>query len=119
MTGTSRDLTAVTFSVDKDLGASALEGTFRLRQVEHKEVVAVKHVHLSVELTGRGDVYRSKESYTNWDGNCPSSRYRFEYRYRRAYANVSMTGDFTASLQNLTRASMSDQDGFVLRRDCA
>jgi hypothetical protein len=31
---------------------------------------------------------------------------------------VSMTGDFSASLEKLQRASMSDQDGFVLRRQC-
>jgi hypothetical protein len=118
MTGISRDLADVTFSVDNDLGAATLAGAFRLRQVEHKEVVAVKDVRISVDLVGRGDLYRSRDSYTNWDGNCPESRYRFQYRYRRAYASVSMTGDFSASLEKLQRASMSDQDGFVLRRQC-
>jgi hypothetical protein len=118
MTGIRRDLADVTFSVDNDLGAATLTGAFRLRQVEHKEVVAVKDVRIAVNLAGRGDLYRSKESYTRWDGNCPESRYRFQYRYRRAYASVSMTGDFSVSLEKLKRSSMSDQDGFVLRRQC-
>jgi hypothetical protein len=118
MTGIERDLADVTFSVDKDLGDAALAGDFQLRQLEHHEVVAVKSVHLSAQLVGRGELYRSKDSYTNWDGNCPESRYRFEYRYRRGLASVSITGDFSASLEGLRRAWMSDQDGFVLRRDC-
>ncbi len=118
MTGIVRNLADVTFSVDRDLGAAVLAGDFRLRQVKHQEVVAVKNIHISVELVGRGDVYREEQTYTSWDGNCPQSRYRFEYRYRRATASVSMTGDFSASLEKLNRASMSDQDGSVLRRDC-
>jgi len=117
MSGIVRNLADVTFSVDKDLGAAALAGAFRLRQVKHQEVVAVKHVQISVELVPRGELYRSTQTYTNWDGNCPESRYRFEYRYQRATASVSMTGDFSASLDK-ARASMSDQDGFVLRRHC-
>jgi hypothetical protein len=113
-----RHLADVTFSVDRDLDAATLAGDFRLRQVEHHEVVAVKQGHISATLVGRGELYRQDESYTIWDGNCPESRYRFEYRYRRASASVSMTGDFTAELDKIRRASMSDQDGFVLRRDC-
>jgi hypothetical protein len=118
MTGIKRDLADVAFSVDKDLGAAALAGAFTLRQVKHQEVVAVKHVQISAELVGRGEIYRTTYSYTNWDGNCPQSRYRFEYRYRRAYASVSMTGDFSAALDKLKSASMSDSDGYVLRREC-
>jgi hypothetical protein len=118
MSGIVRNLADVTFSVDRDLGAAVLAGAFRLRQVKHQEVVAVKHVQISVELVGRGDVYRSLDTYTRWDGNCPESRYRFEYRYRRATASVSMTGDFSASLEKLNRASMYVQDGSVLRRHC-
>ncbi len=117
MSGIVRDLADVTFSVDKDLGAAALAGAFRLRQVKHQEVVAVKHVQISVELVPRGELYRSTQTYTNWDGSCPESRYRFEYRYQHATASVSMTGDFSASLDK-ARASMSAQDGFVLRRHC-
>jgi hypothetical protein len=117
MSGIVRDLADVTFNVDRDLGAAALAGAFRLRQVKHQEVVAVKNVQISVELVRRGELYRSTQTYTNWDGGCPESRYRFEYRYQHATARVSMTGDFSASLDK-ARASMSDQDGFVLRRHC-
>ena len=115
--GVERDLADVTFNVDKDLDTAAMAGDFRLRQVKDHEVVAVKNVHLSASLVGRGDVYRQKESYTTWDGTCPEARYRFEYRYRRADASVSVTGDLTANPEKV-RASMSDSDGFVLRRKC-
>jgi hypothetical protein len=118
MTAVERDLSDVTFSVDRELDAGTLAGDFRLRQVENHEVVAVKRVHISTTLAGRGDVYRQTESYTVWDGTCPEARYRFEYRYRRASATLSMTGDFTAELSDARRASMSDSDGFVIRRDC-
>jgi hypothetical protein len=115
--GVERDLADVTFNVDPKFDDAMFVGDLRLRQVKNHEVVAVKNVHVSASLVGRGDVYRQKESYTTWDGNCPEARYRFEYRYRRADASVSITGDLTASPEKV-RASMSDADGFVLRRKC-
>jgi hypothetical protein len=118
MQGIERDLADVTFWVDPDLGTAGLTGAFRLRQVKHHEVVALKNVEISARLVGRGDVYRSRSSYTNWDGTCPESRYRFEDRYHRASARVSMTGDVQASLKKLKRASIFDYNGFVLRRKC-
>jgi hypothetical protein len=119
MFAVERQLSDVTFSVDSKLNTAALSGDFRLKQVEHHEVVAVKRVHVSTTLAGRGDVYRQRESYTVWDGKCPEARYRFEYRYRRATATLSMSGDFTAELHDLRRSSMSESNGFVIRRDCS
>lgn len=118
MEGSERNLGDVTFWVDPDLGTAGLTSAFRLRQVKNHEVVAVRNVEISARLTGRGDVYRSRSSYANWDGTCPESRYRFEDRYHRAFARISMTGDLQASLKKLKRASIFDYDGFVLRRKC-
>lgn len=118
MGGRERDLSDVTFWVDPDLDTAGLAGSYRLRQVKDHEVVAVRNIDISVELRGRGEVYRSMSSYTNWDGTCPESRYRFQERYHRAYASVTMTGDFRASRTRIKGASMYEYEGFVLRRKC-
>jgi hypothetical protein len=118
MFGIERDLADVSFHVDQDLGTASLAGAFRLRQFKHDEVVAVKNVEVSATLVGRGDVYRERYSSKSWDGTCLESWYRAEYRYRRAYADVSVTGDVQSSVERVKQSSIFDYDGSVLRRTC-
>jgi hypothetical protein len=116
--GVRRDPTEVNFTTAKDLSAASVSGPIRLRDREHGEVVEVKHIQLAATLSGTGEVYTSRSSYTNWDGNCPESRYRFEYQRIRALADITITGDFTITQTNLKRGSIFRETGFVLRRHC-
>ena len=116
--GVRRDPSSVEFNVQSDLSAASLSGAFRLRDRENGEVVDVKHVQIAASLTAKGEVYRSRSSYTNWDGNCPENRYRFEYQTTRALSDVTVTGDFQITQKGLKRGSIFDENGFVLRRKC-
>jgi hypothetical protein len=116
--GVRRDPASVEFNVENDLSAASLSGAFRLRDRQNGEVVEVKHVQISASLTAVGEVYRSRSSYTNWDGNCPESRYRFEYQRTRALADVTVTGDFQITQTGSKRGSIFEENGFVKRRKC-
>ncbi len=116
--GVRRDPASVAFNIESDLSAASLSGAFRLRDRENGEVVDVKHVQISASLTAIGEVYRSRSSYTNWDGNCPESRYRFEYQRTRAVSDVTITGDFQITQTGLKRGSIFKETGFVKHRKC-
>ena len=116
--GVRRDPADVHYTADKDLATASLSGAFRLRDRRHGEVLEVKNVEVSANLTGTGEIYRSRSSYTIWDGKCPEARYRFEYQQIRALADVTVTGDFDVTLTDHKNASIWKDEGSVLRRKC-
>lgn len=118
ISGVLRDADDVDFLMDRDLESASFAGSFRLRTRVDREIVPVGTVDVSAALVGRGEIYRSRSSYTNWDGTCPESRYRFQERYRRAFATVSITGDFSGAVERTKSASLFEYDGRVLRREC-
>jgi hypothetical protein len=118
LVGFRRDPATVNFFVDKDLSSASMSGTWTLRQSKNHEVVDQKTVQLSVTLTARGEVSRSRDSYTRWIGNCPQSRYRFTSQYTRAIANVTVSGDLQVSKTRIKQASIYTYNGFVKHRKC-
>jgi hypothetical protein len=118
LVGVRRDPATVNFFVDKGLSSASMSGTWTLRQSKNHEVVDQKTVQLSVSLTARGEVSRTRDSYTRRIGNCPQSRYRFRSEYTRAIADVTVTGDFEVSKTGIKRASIYTYNGFVKHRKC-
>ncbi len=86
--GRTRDLSEDAFSIDKKLSGAHLEATMKLRS--GGDVVGIAEV--VAELSGTGQVTRTKESYSYREG-CELYKYSGHTRYRNAKGRPSVIVD--------------------------
>jgi hypothetical protein len=86
--GRTRNLAEDAFTIDKKLSGVHLEASMRLRSGD--EVVGIARV--VADLTGRGQVTRTKESYSYRQG-CELYKYNGHSRYRNAKGRPSVIVD--------------------------
>ncbi len=87
--GAIRDLGDGSFSVNRRLSAGHLEATYRMHTYRDGERVPLGPAHIVADLTGRGDVSRSQDSYSS-HSKCDHYRFSGKWRWRRALASGTL-----------------------------
>ena len=89
--GEIRDIGGGSFWVNRRLSAGHLEATYRMHTYRDGERVPLGRAHIVADLTGRGDVSRSQDSYST---HSKCDHYRFSGRWLSRRALASGTLDF-------------------------
>jgi hypothetical protein len=87
--GAIRDLGDGSFTVDRKVTTGHLKATYRLHTYRDGERVNLGPAHIVADLTGRGDVWRSRESYSS-HSKCDHYRFSGTWRFRRALATGTL-----------------------------
>jgi hypothetical protein len=87
--GAIRKLRDGSFTVDRKVTTGHLEATYRMHTYRDGEQVNLGPAHIVADLTGRGDVRRSSESYSS-HSKCDHYMYSGTWRFRRALATGTL-----------------------------
>jgi hypothetical protein len=106
------------FSIDRKLTSGHLEATYRLRTWRDGEWHFVDKASIVADLTGVGDVTRSRYSYSFHTG-CTQATYKDKSRSRDAVARgiLELAGQ-TRHLEKTRRGWLSQGDSLEVHNDC-
>lgn len=106
------------FSIDRKLASGHLEATYRLRTRSDREWHVVGEASIIVDLTGVGDVTRSRYSYSFHTG-CTQGTYKGRSVSRDAVAVGTLEFDGkTRHLGETRRAWLSTGKSLEIENDC-
>ena len=117
--GSIRKIGTGSFSLDRRLTSSHVDATYRLFRTVGHDRKLVGHAHIVFDVTGSGDLTRSRDSYWSKSG-CTLFRYGSRYVYRQSVATgtLSMDGADAWSLGSTKDANMNAGTSLYLQHEC-